>query len=314
MHGKKGKTMSKFTQVSASRPCPICSGTSKCAFTDNAVICHRVPSDCPRPDHFNPSKTVWLHRLANVPYDELPDSAKKRRGKAARIPVGPFAASHFTSLSTDGTRLALCRRAGEVLGVEARALESLDMRWCPAMKMAVVPMKSYDGTVIGMNGRHLLDKDGRPSSAKMNAAGSVDGLFLPLDLDLYDGRLLVCEGASDTAAALSLGFRNVVGRSSCRTGVQLLRLFCRHRRIDAVTIVADRDKPTAEAPDGVGMKGAQELAASLADCSIETGRTIAARIVQPAEGLKDLRDWYRADPDAARQALAAELGGSAALF
>ena len=46
----------------------------------------------------------------------------------------------------------------------------------------------------------------------------------------------------------------------------------------------------------------------------QRGRTIAARIVQPAEGLKDLRDWYRADPDAARQALAAELGGSAALF
>ena len=70
---ERENTMSKFTQVSASRPCPICNGTSKCAFTDNAVICHRVPSDCPRPDHFNPSKTVWLHRLAAEGLKDLRD-------------------------------------------------------------------------------------------------------------------------------------------------------------------------------------------------------------------------------------------------
>ena len=295
----------KFTQVSATNPCPICHGKSKCAFTDNAVICHCVPSDSPRRDYFNPQKTVWLHRLKIVPYEEVPDSAKKGRRRPPAAPVGPFREGHFTSLATDSTRTELCRMAGGCLGVDPRAFESLDMRWCPSMRMAVVPMKSYDGAVIGMNGRHFQQKDGSPSSAKMNAAGSVDGLFIPLDLDLYDRRLIVCEGASDTAAALSLGFRNAIGRSSCRTGVKLVRLLCERRRVTDVTIVADRDKSTPEAPEGVGMFGAQELAAELGSVRLPPDGSIAVRIVQPPEGVKDLRDWLRQDPAAARRGLAA---------
>ena len=57
--------------------------------------------------------------------------------------------------------------------------------------------------------------------------------------------------------------RNAIGRSSCRTGVKLVRLLCERRRVTDVTIVADRDKSTPEAPEGVGMFGAQELAAEL---------------------------------------------------
>lgn len=291
-----------WTQVKASSPCPICGKGSKCAYTDNAVICHRVPSDRPRTDEFG--HTTWLHRLKQVPYSEIPDSAKKGRGSKSAAVEGPFVATKFTSLETGSGQAALCKYAGEHLGVDPRALMSLDMRWCPSMKMAVVPMKSYDGTVVGMNGRHFVCSDGTtPSHAKQNAPGSVDGLFLPLDLDLYEARLVICEGASDTAAAISLGLRNAIGRSSCRTGVKMTRLFCERRRINRVTVVADRDAPTPEAPEGVGVAGAMELAAELGAIDLGGGTHPEVTVVTPPEGIKDLRDWAKADRDSVYRAL-----------
>jgi len=286
--------MSKYTQVSKSHPCPICQGTNtRCAFNDNSVFCHCIPSDDERMDKFH--QKCWLHRLKIVPYDQLPESAKhKGRGLPRNAPVGPFEQNHFLRLERDASQKRLCESAEKFLGVPARAFESLDMRWCPDMHMAVVPMKSADGrTITGMNGRRFVEKDGvTPSRAKGNALGSVDGLFIPMDLDTYDGDLVVCEGASDTAAALAMGMRCAIGRSSCRTGVQLVRELCEMRRIRHVTIIADRDKPVEGAPEGVGMAGAQELAAALRELKIDRDTPITVEIRQPREGCKDLRDEY----------------------
>jgi len=288
--------MSKtWTNATKSHPCPICNGTSKCAFTDNLAICHRVQSDDQRKDKFG--HCVWYHRLKMVPYDQLPESAKKRRRAVPSVNEGPFNEDRFLGLATGTSQRRVCRSAERHLGVAARAFESLDMRWCEAMKMAVVPMKTPDGRhVVGMNGRHFVEGDGKtPSHVKCNAEGSIDGLFIPLDLDLYDGKLIVCEGASDTAAALAMGMRNVIGRSSCRTGIQMVCEFCVLRRIREVVIIADRDKPTAEASEGVGILGARELAAALAEVPVEGGGKIKVTIKLPRADCKDLRDHYLAN-------------------
>lgn len=284
---------SNFIQVNKSNPCPVCQGTnSNCAFTDNVVFCHRIPSDDERKDKFG--QTYWRHRRKRVPYNELPESAK-HKGKR-RVPTGPFDQGHFLRLERGTNQMIVCETAEKYLGVPARAFQSLDMRWCPAMNMAVVPMKSADGrTITGMNGRHFVQKDKvTPSHVKQNAEGSADGLFIPMDLDTYDGNLVVCEGASDTAAALAMGMRCAIGRSSCRTGVQLVRELCEMRRIRHVTIIADRDKPVEGAPEGVGMAGAQELAAALRELKIDRDTPITVEIRQPREGCKDLRDEYLA--------------------
>jgi len=280
--------------VNKSHPCPICNGTSKCGYTDNAVLCHRIQHGEPRKDCFG--HTAWLHRLKVVPYDMLPAGARKGRG-AKKAQGAPFSASTFLSLETGDSQRRVCRSAERHLGVAARAWESLDMRWSEVMGMAVVPMMSPDGRqVVGMSGRHFTQKDHvTPSHVKQNAEGSADGLFIPRDLNTYDRTLVVCEGASDTAAALAMGMRNVIGRSSCRTGVALVREFCLLRGIRCVTIIADRDRPTPECPEGVGMSGARQLAAALSATMSEDGETIRVRIVLPREGCKDLREQHIRD-------------------
>ena len=87
--------------------------------------------------------------------------------------------------------------------------------------------------------------------------------------------IVITEGPTDTAAALSLGL-NAVGRSSCLSGVSLIRDLVHARQIRRVTIVADHDRP--------GMDGAHRLAAAL---------PVLSRILVPPEGIKDMRDWYR---------------------
>jgi len=286
--------MSNWKTVNKSHPCPICHGTTKCGYTDNAAVCHRVQSDQKRTDKYG--HDAWLHRLKIVPYDELPESAKKIGRVKRKTDDGPFKEAHFLRLETGDSQRRVCKSAERHLGVEARAWESLDMRWCEAMKMAVVPMKSPDGRqVVGMNGRHFVLEDHKtPSHAKQNAEGSVDGLFIPRDLDTYGGKLVVCEGASDTAAALAMGMHNAIGRSSCRTGVRLVCELCLQRRIREVTVIADRDRPTPEAPEGVGMLGARELKAALEALPTDEGGPVVVTIRLPREGCKDLRDHYLA--------------------
>lgn len=98
------------------------------------------------------------------------------------------------------------------------------------------------------------------------------------------GRLLVCEGPTDTAALLDLGL-SAVGRPSCSGGVKLLVELVKQRRPAEVVIVADGDAP--------GQRGAGNQAAVLvAYCA-------AVRIIAPPVGIKDAREWKRRGATAA---------------
>jgi hypothetical protein len=97
-------------------------------------------------------------------------------------------------------------------------------------------------------------------------------LFIPRDLT-GRGRLLVCEGPTDTAAALTLGF-DAIGRPSCEGSVETLAAWLGRRRYDETVILADNDEP--------GLRGALKLAAAL---------PCAHRIAVPP--CKDIREWLR---------------------
>jgi DNA primase len=116
----------------------------------------------------------------------------------------------------------------------------------------------------------MRGKDGRKWAIK----GSKQGLFIPRGLDNRKV-MFICEGPTDTAAMLDLGF-NAVGRPSCMGATDLIcELVAGH---GAVAIMADRDGP--------GMDGAERLAHSL--------RSIVGRVfvMSPPEGYKDVRAWY----------------------
>ena len=132
-------------------------------------------------------------------------------------------------------------------------------------------MSDAKGDVTGIR---LRSPDGR----KWAVLGSRDGLFVPRDL-AFDGRLLVCEGPTDTAALLGLGFE-AVGRPSCAGGTRQVCELAQRQQVPEVVIVADNGEP--------GVRGAESLASTLIlYCP-------AVRIICPPDEIGDARAWVQA--------------------
>jgi hypothetical protein len=111
----------------------------------------------------------------------------------------------------------------------------------------------------------------RNEQGKFAVRGSRQGLFLA---DVPAQRtLFVCEGPTDTAAALDLGLF-AVGRPNCCCGGPELRICARHHDCRGVVVIADNDKP--------GLDGARKVGGQL--------RLPFAIYVPPA---KDLREFVR---------------------
>jgi hypothetical protein len=164
---------------------------------------------------------------------------------------------------------ALCGLA-RGLGVSVVNLRRLRIGWSTRHGAWSFPMTGAAGRVLGIR---LRKQNGR----KFAVSGGREGLFLPADLDTR-GRILICEGPTDTAALLDLDFA-AVGRPSCTGGVRLLvELVQRYRPVDVV-VVADGDGP--------GRRGADNLA------SVLTAYAPAVRVIEPPSGINDARDWMR---------------------
>ena len=132
-------------------------------------------------------------------------------------------------------------------------------------------MSDASGRIIGIRLR-------LPSGRKLAVKGGKEGLFIPEGLDGAH-RLLICEGATDTAALLDLGF-SAVGRPSCTGGIRHLADLVRRLAAAEVVIVADADPP--------GQAGARRLAGALvAYCP-------AVKVITPPPGSKDARAWKQA--------------------
>jgi DNA primase len=133
-------------------------------------------------------------------------------------------------------------------------------------------MRDAASRIVGV---HLRKWSGK----KFAVPGSRNGLFLP-DAALPSGSsLLIAEGMSDTAALLTLGFREVVGRPSCNGGTRLLIDLVRQYQAEQAIIVADGDL--------AGTSGADSLASVLA---VYVG---VVRIIRPPAGIKDARAWLQ---------------------
>jgi DNA primase len=134
-------------------------------------------------------------------------------------------------------------------------------------------MTDTAGNVLGIRLR-------RPSGFKFAVKGGRDGLFSPSTAQDGAVPLHICEGVTDTAAMLDMGFPNAVGRPSCTGGIKLLAEYVGQRRPSEVVIVSDGDEP--------GRRGADQLAGVLA------AYTPAIRVITPPGGIKDAREWLRA--------------------
>jgi hypothetical protein len=212
----------------------------------------------------------WLHRLR---LDEWRDRPRQRR---RRIQTQVEPTIDFDALAAK-CESALGHHRREMLaaelGVTAESLLRLQVGWSEQHRSFTFPMRDSEGMACGIRLRRI---DG----SKWAVRGSKQGLFLPRNFPL-DESLMVCEGPSDTAAALMLCF-NAIGRPSCNGGTKLILDVVERWHPADVVIVADSDAQ--------GQRGARYLASRLVGY-VPGGVRI---VIPPA---KDARDWVRSGAD-----------------
>lgn len=244
-----------FKVVSKRSPCPVCNKPDWClvAVAGDYAICPRTEAGAIR----SWGEAGYLHQVANSNghSEPLPSSsvAFLRQTKWPEL-VRVFRAAATGELVA---KLALS------LGVAAVSLIALDIGL--TTDAWTFPMSSKPGVVCGIRYRA---EDGR----KWAYRGSRNGVFAPVELHGV-GPLLICEGPTDTAAMLDLGF-DAVGRASCLSNVEQMPAFAAGRD---VVVVADGD--------AAGIRGATKMATAL------QSHCPSVCVIRPPDGIKDARAW-----------------------
>lgn len=153
------------------------------------------------------------------------------------------------------------------LGVSADSLRRLGVGLTQDRRAWTFPWYDAGGCVVGIQCQGAARR-------KWCVKGSRMELFLPSDND--GGRwLLICEGASDTAALLDRGF-DAIGRASRAQGME-----------EACAYALDRDCVVVTDTDPEGIQDSSRFARMLK-------RTASSvRIVKPVCGAKDARAFGR---------------------
>ena len=283
--------MDRFKRVTKHEPCPVCGHGDWCVVSldGGTAICMRTQSDKPN------TNGGWIHVLKRIPPPSrrvyVAPPVRKRLFDAERAMAG-FREEFEQYGDKDIFDSAI--EIGEELGIAGATVDRLLVGRSRFYNAWAFPMRDGLGKIVGIRLR------GYGSSDKWSVAGSRDGLFydptLTAEVSVSGGvkgrEIVICEGASDCAAAYAIGLP-CVGRSSCMTGGDDLLVLLKRLMVSRVTIIADNDsyKPRiVRSPSGApmrvnwrpGLEGAEALAKKLK-------RTY--RIVAPPK--KDLRDWVR---------------------
>ncbi|MCH8880045.1 MAG: toprim domain-containing protein [Planctomycetes bacterium] len=257
---------SDWRRVSKSKPCPICGKPDWCSVSvDGSVaICMRITSDKPT------QNGGWLHRLADDPRDY------RRPVRTVRLTPKPTPRADLPQLA-NRYRAAVepddLQRLANKLWLSIDSLQRLGIGWSADHKASSFPMTETGGQVRGIRLR-------RSDGFKFAVRGGHDALFIPAGLDHADSPVLLCEGVTDAAALLDMGFANVIGRPSCTGGTRLIVGHVKRTKPAEVAIISDADTP--------GLRGANALA------SVLVAYVPEVRVIQPPDGINDARAWLRA--------------------
>ena len=239
-----------FTRVSKLEPCPICKHGDWCrVFGDGWAECMRVQSATAA------KSGGWMHRIADggrspIP---LPPRFQPPAINATRLIREWFAATSAAALDDFATEL----------GLSTSALTAVGAAWAAPHSAWAFPMCDGYGNVVGIRLRN--------ERGKFAVRGSKQGMFRA---DVAPQKtLFVCEGPTDTAAAIELGFF-AVGRPNCCCGGDEIRIYARRLAVARVVVISDNDKP--------GLDGAKKVGGEL--------KLPFALYVPPA---KDLREFVR---------------------
>ena len=249
--------LAKYRRVTKANKCPLCQHDSWClvARDGSAVICTRTPNAQPW------GESGFFHKTGNgavyvPPHRETTPPAID----ATKI------MDRYQQATTGNELFGL----SQSLGVNERAL--LDIGLARAIDYSegtfAFPMRNEHGGCVGIR---LRNADG----AKWAVWGSKEGLFYDPEMP-RTGTVLICEGPTDTAAMMSLGF-DTIGRPSCSGAISMTVALIKQTRPDVV-IVSDADGP--------GREGSEKLA----DALVAVAKSV--KIIEPLVG-KDAREWKK---------------------
>lgn len=221
----------KWIRVTRANRCPYCGKPDWCCISEKWILCMRVESDKPskggsggwlHPAHSGPAPRPFLHPAPGNTMPPLNVAAKLKEWLAIKWEQD----------------LGLL---SERLGVSVSSLSALGCCRAIYRNTWAFPMKSGDGHYCGIRLRNL---DGK----KWAERGSHQGLFMGAITPR--STVLICEGPTDCAAALTLGLE-AIGRPSCLGGVDHIKVALRRVQARRAVIVADLDDP--------GLRGAKTL-------------------------------------------------------
>jgi hypothetical protein len=239
-----------FRRVSKASPCPQCGKPDWCTVGDYGVVCMRVQSARPV------KNGGWFHAFDSARGQPLQPPLRKR--EPPRINA---TAMHREWLAATAPE-ALAAFAVS-LGLSPPSVAAVGAAWAAPHGAWAFPMRDGYGNMVGIRLRN--------ERGKFAVRGSRQGIFLaavPAQKTLF-----VCEGPTDTAAAVELGLF-AAGRPNCCCGGLEIRTYAGRHKCAKAVIVADNDKP--------GLDGARRVGQEL--------RLPYAVYVPPA---KDLREFVR---------------------
>lgn len=248
----------EWIRVTRENPCSVCSKPDYCTYAlDLGACCMRVESG------HTLKNGGWLHKFDGQIKIAIRDKTPP--------PVVTTAAPNFTAMLSDW----IASSNGEVgklafdLGVSERALNALGTVYAPHHRAFAFPMSDERGKIVGIR---LRGEDGRKWAVK----GSHQGLFLPMPATswLSSSTVMITEGPTDTAAALTLGLF-AIGRPQCLGCEEMVASVLRQLGCRDVIVCFDNDSP--------GVRGAEKLSSALRGIRV-------TRFVPPT---KDLRSFWK---------------------
>ena len=246
-----------WPKFSKEHPCPKCGHWDwTCRAGTKMFVCMRVESDRPNKDG------GWLHFFD---------------GGKSFIPPRRFVPPSAPRINPQSVVVKSCGEdlAAE-LGVSMAALRTLGVGWSDQYGAWMFPMRNGSNEVVGWNRRY---KNGE----KKIVAGTKGGLYIP-QIDVQE-TAFICEGGSDTAALLDLGFF-AIGRFNVSSGAEDLKTFFSDNKIFRAVIIADNDslKNLNGRKARPGIEGAIRLKKALGITSV---------IWQPPSPCKDVREFVK---------------------
>lgn len=266
------RLLDTYERVSRRRPCPICGKTDWCLVTKvnpaTSAICARISEgSCKRIQNRRCDIIGYLHDFIGGPSTFRPRRTKTMRAKDFRNDW--FDVVFRCAVTADDPKMW---DFADELGVSPESLLKLKIGWSKPYGAWALPMENHKDQYVGVR---LRSDDGE----KRSMCGSREGLFIAFSPDSIPRheRLVIAEGATDTAALSDYGF-NVVGRPSCTGGTDLIKRLIQRIGPSEVIVAADNDLP--------GRKGAATLVSRLSIFG-------PVKTIFPPEGTKDFREWRK---------------------